>query len=51
VSADGKRISKDCNVCHSVLKESNAEGAFEHPIDLGDLRAVTCADCHTGGGM
>jgi len=51
VSADGKRISKDCQVCHTVLKDSNAGGTFEHPIDLGDLRAVNCADCHTGGGM
>jgi hypothetical protein len=24
---------------------------FTHPIDLGDLTAVTCADCHTGKGM
>ena len=22
---------------------------FQHPIDLGDLKAVTCTDCHTGG--
>jgi acyl-CoA hydrolase len=22
---------------------------FKHPIDLGDLTAVNCSDCHTGG--
>ena len=51
VSRDGKRLSKDCNLCHTVLAESGATAAFEHPIDLGDLRAVNCSDCHTGGGM
>jgi len=51
VSRDGKRISKDCNLCHTVLAESGANASFEHPIDLGDLRAVNCSDCHTGGGM
>jgi hypothetical protein len=51
VSKDGKRISKDCQICHTVLAENNANGAFKHPEDVGDLRAVNCADCHTGGGM
>jgi nitrate/TMAO reductase-like tetraheme cytochrome c subunit len=51
VSADGKRISKDCNICHTVMAEGKSDASFEHPIDLGDLRAVNCADCHTGGGM
>ena len=23
--------------------------AFQHPVDLGDMTAVNCADCHTGG--
>jgi acyl-CoA hydrolase len=22
---------------------------FKHPVDLGDMTAVNCADCHTGG--
>ena len=51
VSRDGKRLSKDCDLCHTVLAASGATAAFEHPIDLGDLRAVNCSDCHTGGGM
>ena len=51
VTRDGKRLSKDCNLCHTVLAPTGATAAFEHPVDIGDLRAVTCADCHTGGGM
>ena len=57
VSKDGRVISKDCNSCHSLLDQE--EGAtrlaqmpteqFKHPVDLGDLTAVNCADCHTGG--
>jgi len=22
---------------------------FKHPVDIGDLSAVTCSDCHSGG--
>lgn len=52
VGPDGKRISKECNVCHTVLpQEGQTSTAFEHPVDIGDLREVACADCHTGGGM
>jgi nitrate/TMAO reductase-like tetraheme cytochrome c subunit len=57
VSADGKVISKDCNQCHSMLSETEgtavatipAAPAFQHPVDIGDLTQVNCADCHTGG--
>ncbi len=58
VSAEGKVISKDCNICHTLLAQSengkplatSAQGAkFTHPVDLGDMTAVNCADCHTGG--
>ncbi len=51
VSSDGKRITKDCQICHSVLSETQTNAQFEHAIDLGDLRSVNCADCHTGAGM
>jgi len=52
VSKDGKKISKDCQICHTVLPDTNSTtAAFEHPVDIGDLRGVNCADCHTGGGM
>jgi hypothetical protein len=23
--------------------------AFQHPVDIGDMTQVNCADCHTGG--
>ena len=51
VSKDGKRISKDCTICHTVLGDSEAKAEFQHPVELGDLRGFNCADCHTGGGM
>ena len=52
VSADGKKISKDCNACHSMLSQNKTAAAqFTHPQDIGDLRGVTCSECHSGGGM
>jgi hypothetical protein len=57
VSPEGKVVRKDCDICHTVLGQQ--EGAltmssvtgtdFQHPVDLGDLKAVNCSDCHTGG--
>jgi nitrate/TMAO reductase-like tetraheme cytochrome c subunit len=57
VSTDGRVISKDCNLCHTLMSQTegvtNLASApapnFQHPIDLGDLTRVNCADCHTGG--
>lgn len=51
VSKDGKKISKDCTICHEMLSETKTAAEFQHPIDLGDIRSVNCADCHTGSGM
>src|ERR1043165_2192161 len=59
VSKDGKVISKDCHICHDFLGQAEGGTAmfaipkkdFTHPVDLGDLTAVTCADCHTGKSM
>jgi nitrate/TMAO reductase-like tetraheme cytochrome c subunit len=53
VSKDGKKITKDCQICHTVLPDAtaNASPVFTHPVDIGDLRGVNCSDCHTGGGM
>lgn len=57
VSPEGKAISKDCNSCHTLFAQQ--EGAvniastpglsFTHPVDLGDMGAVNCSDCHSGG--
>ena len=57
VSADGRVISKDCNQCHTMMSETEGTAtaaaapppAFQHPVDIGDLTQVNCADCHTGG--
>jgi hypothetical protein len=57
VSADGRVISKDCNQCHTLLSETDGAASlaataipsFKHPVDLGDLTQVSCADCHNGG--
>jgi len=56
VSADGKVVAKDCNQCHTLMSESEgpavataAPPSFKHPVDLGDLTQVSCADCHNGG--
>jgi nitrate/TMAO reductase-like tetraheme cytochrome c subunit len=57
VSPEGKVISKDCTICHSVIsQQENAVNIaslpgveFKHPVDLGDLSVVNCSDCHTGG--
>jgi nitrate/TMAO reductase-like tetraheme cytochrome c subunit len=59
VSKDGKRISKDCDICHNVLSQDEAgvpmvsapKNNFQHPVDLGDMREMNCADCHTGASM
>jgi nitrate/TMAO reductase-like tetraheme cytochrome c subunit len=57
-SKDGKVITKDCNSCHTVLNQEegvapaavvNQAMIFKHPIELGDLTAVNCSDCHNGG--
>jgi nitrate/TMAO reductase-like tetraheme cytochrome c subunit len=56
VSADGKTIRRDCEICHTVLNQQQAgsevalvKGAFQHPGGDLDLATVSCSDCHTGG--
>ena len=44
-------ISKECTVCHTILSETKTAADFQHPVDIGDLKSVNCADCHTGSGM
>lgn len=56
-SEDGRTISKDCDLCHTILGQGNPENmeysnikqslTFRHPIDIGDAWYVgNCADCH-----
>lgn len=57
VSNDGRVIGRDCNQCHTLMSETDGSTnavatvlpTFKHPVDLGDLTQVSCADCHTGG--
>ncbi len=54
-SASGKVISKNCNLCHSILnqiQENIPKGKqvkdFVHPVDIGDeLLKTNCHECHT----
>jgi hypothetical protein len=58
-SADGKVISKACDLCHSVVGQKEdatimadtPDAGFTHPVDLGDMTEVNCSDCHTGAPM
>ncbi len=57
-SADGRVVSSDCNICHTILTQGEGplrsmlvlDGMdFEHPVDIGDAwREVACHTCHTG---
>ncbi|HET6421417.1 MAG TPA: NapC/NirT family cytochrome c [Geobacteraceae bacterium] len=57
-SSDGRVISKDCNLCHTVTgqkQENIPAGAntanFVHPVDIGDeLTKTNCSECHTAEG-
>jgi hypothetical protein len=53
VSKTGKVITNDCNVCHTMLYDSQGPpqanvqtGAFKHPVDLGALETRSCNTCH-----
>jgi hypothetical protein len=56
VSAEGKTIRSDCDVCHTIVSQEQggtpanpASGkSFEHPADVGDV-GTACSTCHTGG--
>ncbi|MHB1688750.1 MAG: NapC/NirT family cytochrome c [Ignavibacteriaceae bacterium] len=57
VSSDGKVISKDCNVCHTIFSEqfgnekpelSLTGVKYRHPINIGDSwKEMECSDCHS----
>ncbi len=55
----GKKISKDCNLCHTILSQGktksptytgiNGSLGFEHPVDIGDAwKETNCKECHNG---
>jgi hypothetical protein len=56
-SEDGRMISNDCNICHTIIGQENQgeEGRFSltglefiHPVDIGDSWKDGCTDCHSG---
>jgi hypothetical protein len=57
VSPEGKIISKDCNLCHTILGQGTPATmeyssikeplAFRHPVDIGTAwQEVNCSECH-----
>jgi nitrate/TMAO reductase-like tetraheme cytochrome c subunit len=56
-SSTGERISKDCNLCHTILGQGtkdmeemvglNQSLEFQHPVDIeGAWKDYLCIDCH-----
>jgi nitrate/TMAO reductase-like tetraheme cytochrome c subunit len=56
-SPDGKVISRDCNLCHSIVGQGKPGAmqitnvreslAFIHPVDINDAwKEMNCSDCH-----
>jgi nitrate/TMAO reductase-like tetraheme cytochrome c subunit len=58
VSEDGKVLSRDCNVCHTILAQQFEKDKlrlslggidYRHPVDIGDAwKEMNCSDCHNG---
>lgn len=55
VSDAGQVIRSDCNICHTVLDQTDfgrtvasEDGAYRHPVDLGNLASRSCTVCHRG---
>jgi len=56
-SETGRVISKDCNLCHSIIGQGKPglmtyssireSLEFEHPVDIGtDWKEINCSECH-----
>jgi len=55
-SDNGKMISNDCNICHTIIEQNTDDGKnlislkglkFIHPINIGDSKeSQSCVDCH-----
>lgn len=56
VSEEGKVLSRDCNVCHTILAQQFEKDKlrmslggveYKHPVDIGDSwKEMNCSDCH-----
>jgi hypothetical protein len=58
ISASGRAISGDCNLCHTIVGQGpvgnmsygsvNASLPFKHPVDVGGAwQGTACSDCHS----
>lgn len=57
VSDSGKVLSRDCNVCHTILAQQFEKDTlrislggieYKHPVDIGDAwKETNCRDCHS----
>ncbi|MDI1243455.1 MAG: NapC/NirT family cytochrome c [bacterium] len=54
-SKEGKVIRNECSICHTTLDQTFGgktiaakDGAFQHPVNLGDKNTFQCAACHKG---
>ncbi|MGE5313300.1 MAG: cytochrome c3 family protein [Acidobacteriota bacterium] len=58
-SESGRKISKDCNLCHTIYAQGNPASLamsplnqpmeFQHPSEIGDVwKESLCTSCHTG---
>lgn len=56
-SEDGRIISRDCNLCHSILGQGSEQAyatvsineslEFKHPVDIDQAwKEMACSDCH-----
>jgi len=56
VDAEGKSLSRECNVCHTILAQQFQDDKlrlslggveYRHPVDIGDAwKEMNCNDCH-----
>lgn len=57
MSEDGRVISRDCNLCHSILGQGTSDDfmaasidqslEFVHPVDIDNAwQEMSCSDCH-----
>jgi hypothetical protein len=57
VAADGSKISRDCNLCHTIVGQGKTGAMeytnikenldFKHPIDIGSAwKEANCSECH-----
>jgi len=57
-SEDGRVISRDCNICHTIMAQERRSGEqlvnlesveFQHPEDIDEeWKEMNCSECHGG---